>query len=243
MLKRFNHQNVSIAGDTRFDRVYEIFEQRKELPLIEKFLNRTESGKDLALVAGSTWTKDEDILIPYLNQHPEIKLIIAPHEINEQRIEALKSRFTRPVVRYSQANESTVSDAGCLIIDCIGLLSSVYRYGDLAYIGGGFGKGIHNILEAAVYGIPVMFGPKYHKFKEAKELIACRGAVPVTSEDEFSSRMNDFISYSNIIHETGKNAKEYVTGNLGATHKIYEKIFTPPYTNPNTLNNFAQSSD
>jgi len=243
LLKRFNHQNVSIVGDTRFDRVYEIFEQRKELPLIEKFLNRPENEKVLAFVAGSTWMKDEEILIPYFNQHPDIKLIIAPHEIDGQRIEALKSLFTCQVVRYSQANENTVNDAGCLIIDCIGLLSSVYRYGDLAYIGGGFGKGIHNVLEAAVYGIPVMFGPKYNKFKEAKELIACRGAISITSEDEFSFRMNDFISYSNLIYETGKNAKEYVISNLGATHKIYEKIFNLLYTNSHTLNNSEQSSD
>jgi len=224
LLKRFNHNNVSITGDTRFDRVYEIFNQRKELPIVEKFLNQPE--KELVFVAGSTWENDEAILIPYLNQHPEIKLIIAPHEINEQRIEALKSRFTCPVIRYSQANENNVCNAGCLIIDCYGLLSSVYRYGDLAYVGGGFGKGIHNILEAAVYGIPVLFGPNYRKFKEAEELIARRGGMAITSEEDFSSRMNDFLSYSELITGMGKNAKEYVTGNLGATQKIYEKVFT-----------------
>ncbi|MCL1934162.1 MAG: 3-deoxy-D-manno-octulosonic acid transferase [Candidatus Azobacteroides sp.] len=225
LLKQFNHNNVSITGDTRFDRVYEIFEQRKELPLVAKFLNQTEIGNDLVFVAGSTWVKDEAILIPYFNRHPEIKLIIAPHEICEQRIETLISRFTRPVIRYSQASESAVRDADCLIIDCFGLLSSIYRYGNWAYIGGGFGKGIHNILEAAVYGIPVMFGPNYRKFKEAKELIACQGAFSVTGEDEFSSRMNDFLSYADLTRKIGKNAKEYVIRNLGATLKIYEKIF------------------
>jgi len=226
LLKKINHNNVSITGDTRFDRVYEIFNQRKELPIVEKFLNQTEKGKGLVFVAGSTWENDEAILIPYFNQHPEIKLIIAPHEINEQRIEALKSRFTCPAVRYSQADENSVRNAGCLIIDCYGLLSSVYRYGDFAYVGGGFGKGIHNVLEAAVYGIPVLFGTQYHKFKEAKELIARRGGLAITSEDDFSSRMNDFLTYSDLITETGKNAKEYVTGNLGATQKIYEKVCT-----------------
>jgi 3-deoxy-D-manno-octulosonic-acid transferase len=224
LLKQFNHNNASIAGDTRFDRVYEIAGQRKELPLIEKFMNQTGNGKDLIFVAGSTWENDEAILIPYFNQHPEIKLIIAPHEISEQRIEALKSRFTRRAVRYSQASENNSSDAGCLIIDCYGLLSSIYRYGNLAYIGGGFGKGIHNVLEAAVYGIPVLFGPNYHKFKEARELIACHGALAITGEDDFSSRMNDFLSYSELIREAGKNAGEYVNGNLGATQKIYDKI-------------------
>ena len=225
LLKRFKHLNVSVAGDTRFDRVYEIFEQRKELPLIEKYLNKPESGKNIVFVAGSAWVKDEDILIPYFNQHPEIKLIIAPHEINEQRIEALKNRLTRPVVRYSQADENNVKDAGCLIIDCIGLLSSIYRYGDLAYIGGGFGKGIHNILEAAVYGIPVLFGPRYDKFKEAKELIAAKGAFSIKNEGDFSSYMNGFLSNPELVHFVGKNAKEYVLSNLGATQKIYEKLF------------------
>jgi 3-deoxy-D-manno-octulosonic-acid transferase len=220
LLKKFNHTNVSIAGDTRFDRVYEIFEQRKDIPLVEKFLKHTE--KKHTLVAGSTWIKDEDIIIQYINQHPELKLIIAPHEINEQRIEALKIRFTRPVVRFSQANENSINDATCLIIDSIGLLSSIYRYGDFAYIGGGFGKGIHNIIEAAVYGIPVMFGPNYHKFREANELIACRGAMSITGKDDFASYMNDFLAYPNLIDESGKSAKDYVADNLGATHKIYE---------------------
>jgi len=225
LLKRLYHHNTSVTGDTRFDRVYEIFEQRKALPVIEKFLSKTEKEKDLVFVAGSTWLKDEAILIPYINQHPEIKLIIAPHEVNEQRIDALKNCFTRPAVRYSQANEDTVSEAGCLIIDCFGLLSSIYRYGNLAYIGGGFGKGIHNILEAAVYGIPVLFGPNYHKFKEAKGLTANLGAIAITNEMDFTSRMNDFLSYANLIREYGKNAKEYVFRHLGATQKIYEKLF------------------
>jgi len=225
LLKRFNHPNASIAGDTRFDRVYEVFKQRKELPIVEKFLNKTDNGKALAFVAGSSWEKDEAIFIPYFNRHPEINRIIAPHEINEERIEALKSRITCPVVRYSQADESAVGDAGCLIIDCFGLLSSVYRYGDWAYIGGGFGKGIHNVLEAAVYGIPVLFGPRYRKFKEAEELIACGGAFAVTSEEEFSSRMDDFLSHPERVLEAGKSAKEYVVRNLGATQKIYKKLF------------------
>jgi 3-deoxy-D-manno-octulosonic-acid transferase len=224
LLKRFNHTNASITGDTRFDRVYEIFERRKALPLVEKFLNQTKNGSGPVFVAGSTWMKDEEIFIPYFNQHPEVKLIIAPHEICEQRIEALKSRLNCTVVRYSQANEDTVCDAGCLIMDCFGLLSSVYRYGDFAYIGGGFGKGIHNILEAAVYGIPVLFGPKYHKFKEAEELIACHGATTISSEADFSTQMNDFLSNPDLIRENGKSAKEYVLGNLGATQKNYEKL-------------------
>ena len=225
LLNKIKYTNVSITGDTRFDRVFEIFEQRKELPVVESFINSLENQKNYTLVAGSTWIKDEDILIPYINQHPEIKLIIAPHEINEQRIETLISRFTCRVVRYSQANNSEINGAGCLIIDSIGLLSSIYRYGDFAYVGGGFGKGIHNILEAAVYGIPVIFGPNYYKFKEAGELIACRGAKSVNSKDDFASHLNDFLAYANLIDESGKSAKEYVIRNLGATHKIYDHLF------------------
>jgi len=224
LLKRFNYHNASVTSDTRFDRVYEIFEQRKELPVIENFINQNKNKKVVTLVAGSTWIKDEDILIPYFNQHPEIKLIIAPHEINKQRIEALTNRITRPVLRYSQANENNICDADCLIIDCFGLLSSVYRYGDLAYVGGGFGKGIHNILEAAVYGVPVIFGPNYYKFIEAKELITCRGAIAVKSKADFNSCMNNFISYSELIRKYGKSAREYVISNLGATNKIYKLI-------------------
>ena len=225
LLNRFHHPNITIAGDTRFDRVYEIFEQRKSLPLVERFASKSKEGQGCVLVAGSTWEKDESILIPYINQHPDVKLIIAPHEISEPRIEALKLRFSRPVVRYSQANEKKIQDAGCLIIDCFGLLSSIYRYGDVAYVGGGFGAGIHNILEAAVYGIPVLFGPNHRKFKEAGELIACRGAFALTGADEFASRMNEFVSYASLLQESGKSAGEYVVRNLGATGKIYEKLF------------------
>jgi 3-deoxy-D-manno-octulosonic-acid transferase len=225
LLQRMNLQNITVSGDTRFDRVYEIYQQRKCLPLIEKFLHADSISNDRILVAGSTWEKDEDILIPYFNQHPEIKLILAPHEIGDNRIKEIISRLNRPFALYSQANEQEIAQAGCLIVDCYGLLSSIYRYGDLAYIGGGFGAGIHNVLEAAVYGIPVLFGPKHQKFKEANELIACRGGFSITNEDEFSSRVNECFSYSDLLRENGKSAREYVENNLGATHKIYEKIF------------------
>jgi 3-deoxy-D-manno-octulosonic-acid transferase len=223
LLKRFNHHNVTVSGDTRFDRVKEIFESRKTVPEIEKFLNYSETNQDFALIAGSSWEKDEDILIPWFNRHPDIKLIIAPHEIEESRIESIKNRMTRPVARLSKPEE--IEKADCLIIDCIGLLSSAYRYGSIAYIGGGFGVGIHNILEAAVYGTPVVFGPNYHKFREAKELIACGGGSSVAGSDEFTACMGNYSAYSDLRLQNGKSAKEYVVNNLGATNKIYEKIF------------------
>ena len=224
LLERFNHHNITISGDTRFDRVYQIAKQENILPLVEKFISQKEK-KQFVLIAGSAWDKDEEILIPYFNQHSEIKLIIAPHEIKEEEIAKLKNRIKRPCVLYSQTNEKEVEKADCLIIDCIGLLSSVYRYGSIAYIGGGFGVGIHNVLEAAVYGIPVLFGPNYDKFKEAKELITCGGAFSVSSKADFSALMNNLLTYSEIIQSAGDKAKNYVFDNLGATQKIYEKIF------------------
>jgi len=224
LLKRFNLHNITISGDTRFDRVYQISKQGKELPFVEKFSNQKEE-KQFVLIAGSTWDKDEEILIPYFNQHPEIKLIIAPHETEKSRILELQNRLKRPSMLYSRANEKEMEKAGCLIIDCIGLLSSIYRYGAIAYIGGGFGAGIHNILEAAVYGIPVVFGPNYDKFKEAKELITIGGAFSISDEADFSTQMDNWLIAPENIQSAGEQAKNYVFDNLGATQKIYEKIF------------------
>lgn len=225
LLKQFNYNNITISGDTRFDRVYKIFKQGKNLPLIEKFVNKTEE-KHLVLIAGSTWDKDEEILIPFFNQHPEIKLIIAPHEINENHLAQLKNRIKRPCTLYSEADEKEIEKTDCLIIDCLGLLSSAYKYGEIAYIGGGFGGGIHNVLEAAVYGIPVLFGPNYGKFREAKELIASKGAFSVSSENDFSAQMNNLLIYTELIRDAGKKASNYVINNLDATQEIYEKVFS-----------------
>ncbi|MDR2692251.1 MAG: 3-deoxy-D-manno-octulosonic acid transferase [Dysgonamonadaceae bacterium] len=225
LLKRFNHNNVTITGDTRFDRVHKIFRQGKNLPLIEKFASKTEE-KQLILIAGSTWDKDEEILIPFFNQHPEIKLIIAPHEINGSRITQLKNRIKRPYTLYSCAGEKEIEKTDCLIIDCIGLLSSAYRYGEIAYIGGGFGVGIHNVLEAAVYEIPVLFGPHYGKFREAGELIASGGAFSISCENDFSAQINNLSAYPELLKESGNRAKNYVINNLGATQKIYAKVFS-----------------
>ena len=225
LLNRFNHYNITISGDTRFDRVYQICERGKNLRLIEKFVQKT-AKKQLILIAGSTWDKDEEILIPFFNQHPEIKLIIAPHETKESRIAELKNRIKRPCSLYSQTDEKSIEKADCLIVDCIGLLSSIYRYGEIAYVGGGFGAGIHNILEAAAYGIPVLFGPHYGKFKEAGELIAGKGAFPISNEEDFVARMNDLSVCSGLIQTTGEKTRNYVINNLGATQKIYDKIFS-----------------
>ena len=214
--------NTAITGDTRFDRVYKIAGQRKEIPLMKEF---TDSPVEIKiLVAGSTWEKDEDIVIPYFNSHPEIKLIIAPHEFSEERLQKILAKSKRPAKLYSQALKEGLENAELIIIDCFGLLSSLYRYADFAYIGGGFGKGIHNTLEAAVYGIPVLFGPNYNKFKEANDLIRLQGGISVSNAFEFTNRMNDFLSYSDLLNAYGKSAENYVINNLGATNKIYEII-------------------
>ena len=229
LLNKYKITNVSISGDTRFDRVAEVFEQKKSFDIIEKFLNinpkENDSEKDLALVVGSSWPKDEDIFIPYFNNNSAIKLIIAPHEINKEHLQHITSRLERPYAFYSKVTEDEIKDVDCLIIDNFGMLSSIYRYGEIAYIGGGFGSGIHNVLEAAVYGIPVIFGPNHKKFKEASNLIACHGAFSIQNSDSFEQKMNELLSYNEILNNAGKKAGDYVHNNTGATKIILEKIF------------------
>lgn len=218
-LSKIGINKVTVVGDTRFDRVLQIREETKELPLVEKF-----KGDSFTLVAGSSWGPDEDLFLEYFNTHPEMKLIIAPHVIDENHLVEIISKLKRPYVRYTRADERNVQKADCLIIDCFGLLSSIYRYGEVAYIGGGFGVGIHNTLEAAVYGIPVVFGPKYHKFMEAKQLIEAQGAFSISNYEELGSLFDRFLTDEHFHRETGSNAGFYVTNNAGATDKVLSMI-------------------
>ena len=218
-LSKIGINKVTVVGDTRFDRVLQIREEAKELPLVEKF-----KGDSFTLVAGSSWGPDEDLFLEYFNTHPEMKLIIAPHVIDENHLVEIISKLKRPYVRYTRADERNVQKADCLIIDCFGLLSSIYRYGEVAYIGGGFGVGIHNTLEAAVYGIPVVFGPKYQKFMEAKQLIEAQGAFSISNYEELSSLFDRFLTDEHFHRETGSNAGFYVTNNAGATDKVLSMI-------------------
>lgn len=218
-LSKIGINKVTVVGDTRFDRVLQIREEAKELPLVEKF-----KGDSFTLVAGSSWVPDEDLFLEYFNTHPEMKLIIAPHVIDENHLVEIISKLKRPYVRYTRADERNVQKADCLIIDCFGLLSSIYRYGEVAYIGGGFGVGIHNTLEAAVYGIPVVFGPKYHKFMEAKQLIEAQGAFSISNYEELGSLFDRFLTDEHFHRETGSNAGFYVTNNAGATDKVLSMI-------------------
>ncbi len=218
-LAKIGITKVSVVGDTRFDRVMQIREEAKQLPLIEKF-----KGDSFVFVAGSSWEPDEELFLEYFNSHPNMKLIIAPHVIDENHLVQIISKLKRPYVRYSRAEIDNIDKADCLIIDCFGLLSSIYRYGDVAYIGGGFGVGIHNTLEAAVYGVPVIFGPKYHKFMEATQLIEAKGAFSIKTYDELSTLLNKFTEDENYLREIGTNAGYYVSSNAGATERIMKKI-------------------
>ena len=218
-LSKIGIEKVTVVGDTRFDRVLEIRQEAKDLPLVEAF-----KGESLTIVAGSSWAPDEDLFIEYFNTHPGIKLIIAPHVIDENHLVEIISKLKRPYVRYSKANEQNVKNADCLIIDGYGLLSSIYRYGEIAYIGGGFGVGIHNILEAAVYGIPVIFGPKYQKFMEARQLIEEKGAFSIKDGEELNQLLDKMTSDKEFLKESGSNAGNYVTRNLGASELILNQI-------------------
>ena len=218
-LSRIGITRVTVVGDTRFDRVIQIKEEAKDLPLVAKF-----KGETPTFVAGSSWGPDEDLFIKYFNEHPEMKLIIAPHEIDENHLVEIISKLKRPYMRYSRATEKNIEKADCLIIDSFGLLSSIYRYGSVAYIGGGFGAGIHNILEAAVYGVPVIFGPKHHKFMEATDLIEVKGAYSIECFEELEQLLDSFFADTEFYRDTSNRAGGYVKSNAGASESILKMI-------------------
>lgn len=226
LLNSIGVSQAEMAGDTRFDRVAEIAAAAKEIPVAKAFTG--ESKK--VIVAGSTWPADEEVLFPALKEHLANgwKLLIAPHELGEAHLSAIENNLKAigiaAVVRFSKADETNVSSAIVLLIDNIGMLSSLYRYGRVAYIGGGFGKSIHNVLEAAVYGMPVIFGPRFEKFNEAKGLIATGGGFGVMSGDELKQRVNELLGDETKLSEAGRKAGEFVSGNTGATQKILEQV-------------------
>lgn len=206
---------VSVVGDTRFDRVIDIRDAAKPLPLAERF-----AGCWKVLVAGSSWQPDEDIIIPYFNAHPNLKLVLAPHVVSEEHLRQIEEKLKRPVVRYSAATPKSVAEADCLIIDCYGLLSSIYRYATIAYVGGGFGVGIHNVPEAAVYGVPVIIGPNNRKFREARALIDNGGCREIVGVGDFARVMNLFLGNKEELQKAGRAAGDYIRQNAGATEKI-----------------------
>lgn len=220
LLESIHIDAVDVVGDTRFDRVLAIKEAARRLPLVETFV-----GKQAPVfVAGSSWPPDEDIFIRFFNLHEEWKLIIAPHVISEDHLRQITSKLQRKVVRYSRATPETVAEADCLIIDCFGLLSSIYHYGHVAYVGGGFGVGIHNTLEAAVWDVPVIFGPNNKKFVEARGLLATGGGFEISDYDDFSTLMRLFMSSKTFVTEVGAKAGDYVQSLAGASDKILARV-------------------
>lgn len=217
LLEKIGIKDVEVVDDTRFDRVLEIKQASKRLPLVEAFTKDAQH----VFVAGSSWQPDEEIFIPYFNQHENWKIIIAPHVISEEHLSQIAKLLKgRKVARYTQTTAEGAAAADVLIIDCFGLLSSIYRYGQIAYVGGGFGAGIHNTLEAAVWGVPVFFGPNNQKFREAQGLKACEGGLEINNPTDFHSKMDAIIDAIEEGKEIGKEAATYVTSHAGATEKV-----------------------
>ena len=291
LLKGIGIDEATVVGDTRFDRVLQIKEQSKELPIVEAFKGINGKGnackeelsedackkelsedackeehsedackkdlsedackedfsedackKDLSedackeelsengskgckvFVAGSSWQPDEDIFIRFFNDHPDWKLIIAPHVIGEDHLSYILDKLQMKAVRYTQATEQSAAEARCLIIDCFGLLSTIYRYGEIAYVGGGFGVGIHNVPEAAVWGVPVLFGPNNKRFQEAQDLLACKGSFEVTDYDSFNTIISRLISDDQFRQQCGEASANYVKSRSGATDIIMKSV-------------------
>ena len=224
---------VTVTGDTRFDRVLQIKDAAKELPVVEQFTTHHSplTTHPQVFVAGSSWPPDEDIFIRYFNEHPDWKLIIAPHVIGEDHLQQIIEKLgDRKVVRYTEAEKSPssllspLSSYNVLITDCFGLLSSIYRYADVTYVGGGFGVSIHNTVEAAVWGKPVIFGPNNQKFQEAQELKSCGGGIEIKGYDDFAQLMDNFCERPEEIARRGKDAGDYVMSRAGATQKILSDV-------------------
>ncbi|WP_317129790.1 3-deoxy-D-manno-octulosonic acid transferase [Mucilaginibacter corticis] len=217
LLQTLNINNVTISGDTRFDRVWANAENPKPLPVIAEFINNQKT-----FIAGSTWPADEQLIAKLVTQYPDWKFIIAPHEISEEKINKLITLLPQTAVtRFSQISNLK---SQILVIDNIGMLSLLYQYGDIAFIGGGFGAGIHNTLEAAAFGLPVIFGPNYAKFKEAKDLIAIGGGFSIDDETSLKNVTDKLVNDQAFCKAAGNKSKAYVQDSIGATNAIMSEL-------------------
>lgn len=230
LLQGIGIDRSEVVGDTRFDRVLQIRDAAKHLPIVEAFRYGSVGGNAegtpiKTFVAGSSWGPDEDIFISYFNERHDWRLIIAPHVINEEHLQQILSKLQRKTVRYTQTTPEEAAQAECLIIDCFGLLSSIYNYGDVAYVGGGFGVGIHNVLEAAVWHMPVFFGPNNKHFQEAQWLLQSKGGIEIMSFDDFKIQMDRFIAAPGLIRERGNAAAKVVEEHTGATKRVMNDCF------------------
>jgi 3-deoxy-D-manno-octulosonic-acid transferase len=224
---------VDVVGDTRFDRVLQIKEAAKQLPICEAFRTGVASSQSAdvphhdfkVFVAGSSWPPDENIFIPFFNEHKDWRLLIAPHVIAEEHLKLILSLIKgKKVVRYTQTTPEEAAEADVLIIDCFGLLSSMYNYGDVAYIGGGFGVGIHNTLEAAVWNMPVIFGPNNKKFQEAQGLLKSGGGFEINTYEDFSGLMSSLMNDETFLKQAGDKAGTFVAHLAGATDKVLTSV-------------------
>lgn len=220
LLKSINIDNVTISGDTRFDRVYEILQQDNALDFITEFKNN-----QYTVVAGSTWKEDEEILVNYINQSTDEKFIIAPHNINEKDIETLKQLINKKVVLYSEKEGKNVSEFDVFIVDTIGILTKIYAFADASYVGGGLTKnGVHNVLEPATFGVPIVIGPEYEKYKEVVDLVALKGCKVITNQQEFSTIFTKLKSGKDYREQLGTINQNFIKNNIGATDTILKYI-------------------
>lgn len=225
MLLKLGKTNVTVSGDTRFDRVSAILNQNNQLDFIDKFKNNT-----LTIVAGSSWPKDEALLVNYINSSNNGKFIIAPHNINKDQIADLKNQIAKKTILFSSINlndlgDSKLAEHDVLIIDTIGILTKIYSYADIAYVGGGFGKpGVHNILEPATFGVPIIIGPNYSHFAEATALVKMNGSISITNQDELNETFDKLIQNSDLRLEKGHICSTFVEMNKNATETIMNYI-------------------
>ena len=233
LLEGIGITDVDVVGDTRFDRVLQIKEAAKHLPICEAFRTGVAPSQSAGVphhdfkvfVAGSSWPPDENIFIPFFNEHKDWRLLIAPHVIAEEHLKLILSLIKgKKVVRYTQTTPEEAADADVLIIDCFGLLSSMYNYGDVAYIGGGFGVGIHNTLEAAVWNMPVIFGPNNKKFQEAQGLLKSGGGFEINTYEDFSGLMSSLMNDETFLNQAGDKAGAFVAHLAGATDKVLASV-------------------
>ncbi|MEI6682348.1 MAG: glycosyltransferase N-terminal domain-containing protein [Bacteroidota bacterium] len=216
LLQAIGKNNVTVTGDTRFDRVFSLAANRHSFPLVEQF-----AGDRQVFVCGSTWKEDEALLLPLINAlTPAVRFIIAPHDTSPDRIRYILERVEQPVVRYSQLDASNAGQSNVLLIDSVGILAQLYQYATLAYVGGGFGAGLHNIQEPVTFGVPVFFGPRYHKFREAADLVELGGAVCVNGRQELETKARELLEDKILYRRLSELCSRYVEENRGATAKV-----------------------
>ena len=220
LLKSINLKNATLGGDTRFDRVAEILERNNTLSFMELF-----QGNETCIVAGSTWPEDEDVIVKYINKtQKHLKFVLAPHNIKTEHIQSLKKSIAKKVVLYTEIEQNDISSCEVLIINTVGLLTKIYSYADIAYVGGAFATGLHNTLEPAVFGIPIIIGPEYKGFNEAEKLVTEKGILVTRDYDEFTTTLDNLLENPGYLKTTGIINSNFVKENKGASVQIMTHI-------------------